>query len=265
MTISDETLMAFSDGELSAEERAAVELAIRENPELAKRVARHRALRDRVSLAYSAELSESVPERLSAAVRRSAAPLSGKVVNINEARVAMRAAAKDDSRAANDESSYRPGWRSLGGIAAGVLLGLGVGYALWQPGSGPISRDRHGTLIASGPLNSALTAQLAAEQSPRSAIQLGISFRDKSGAYCRSFAISGAANPVGIACHRGEDWQIQSFERSQRGEGGGEYRTAGSGMPPWLLKSIESQIAGGPLDQAAEAAARQQGWQPSAR
>lgn len=266
MTISDETLMAFSDGELSGEERAAVERAIQDNPELEKRVARHRALRDRIKLAYSADLSEPVPDRLLAAARRSApAAASGKVVNLNEARAAVaRQAARDDSRAAGDESSYKPGWRSLGGIAAGILLGLGVGYGLWQQG-GPIGRNAEGVLIATGTLKSALTAQLAAEQAPAAGVRIGISFRDKSGDYCRSFALSGAATPVGIACRHGADWQIQTLMKGQAAEGGGEYRTAGTQMPPLLLQSIEAQIAGEPLDQAAEAAARRQGWQAPAR
>ncbi len=266
MTISDETIMAYSDGELGGEERAAVERAIRENPELEKRLARHRALRDRITLAYSAELSEPVSERLLAAARRAAtSPTTGKVVNLNAAHAAMaRRAARDDSRAANDESSYKPGWQSLGGMAAGILLGLGVGYGLWQQGGTPIARDAGGALIATGRLKSALTAQLAAEQTPTSRVHIGISFRDKAGGFCRSFALSGMA-AVGVACHHGGEWQIQALMKGQGGEDGGQYRTAGTEMPPLLLKSIEAEISGEPLDQAAEAVARQQGWQAPAR
>lgn len=267
MTISDETIMAYSDGELSGEERAAVERAIREDPELEKRLARHRALRDRITLAYSAELSEPVPERLLAAARPAAtSPTTGKIVNLNAAQAAMaRRAARDDSRAANDESSYKPGWRSLGGIAAGILLGLGVGYGLWQQGDGPIARDAGGALIATGRLKSALTTQLAAEQTPTSLVHIGMSFQDKAGGFCRSFALSGAAAPVGVACHHGTEWQIESLMRGQASADGGQYRTAGTPMPPLLLKSIEAEISGEPLDQEAEAAARQEGWQAPTR
>jgi len=262
MNISDETIMAYSDGELSAEERAAVERAIQGNPELEMRVARHRGLRDRLKLAYSAELSEPVPDRLLAAARRAAsAPTDGKVVNLNDA----RQAAQDDSRAANDESPYKTGWRSLGGIAAGILLGLGVGYGMWQQGGGPITRDASGALVATGRLKSALTAQLTADQTPTSRVHIGISFRSKAGDFCRSFALSGAAAPVGVACHHGAEWQIQSLMKGEAGEVGGQYRTAGTEMPPLLLKSIEAEISGEPLDQAAEAVARQQGWQAPAR
>jgi anti-sigma factor RsiW len=267
MTISDETIMAYSDGELSGEERAAVERAIQENPELEQRVARHRALRDRIELAYSAELSEPVPDRLLAAAGRAAsAPAGSKVVNLNDARAAVaRQVARDDSRAANDESPYTPGWRSLSGIAAGILLGLGVGYGVWQHGDGPIARDANGALIATGHLKSALTAQLAADQTPTSRVHIGISFRDKAGDFCRSFVLSGTAAPVGVACRHGAEWQIQSLMKSQASEDGGSYRTAGTEMPPLLLKSIEAEISGEPLDQAAEVVARQQGWQTPPR
>jgi len=48
MSIPDETLMAFADGELDPVTRDAVESAIREDPHLQLKVAEHRALRQRV-------------------------------------------------------------------------------------------------------------------------------------------------------------------------------------------------------------------------
>jgi anti-sigma factor RsiW len=56
MSIPDETLMAFADGELDPVTRDAVESAIREDPHLQLKVAEHRALRQRVESAYAAEL-----------------------------------------------------------------------------------------------------------------------------------------------------------------------------------------------------------------
>ena len=55
---------AYADGELDPAARAAVESAMREDPQIEKRVAEHRLLRQRINAAYSAELSEGVPERL---------------------------------------------------------------------------------------------------------------------------------------------------------------------------------------------------------
>src|SRR5258707_13515564 len=85
MKISDETLMAYADGELDAAARAAVESAMREDPQIEARVAAHRTLRRKVQAAYSAELSEEVPEHLLAAAR-GVGHTRGKVVNLRDAR-----------------------------------------------------------------------------------------------------------------------------------------------------------------------------------
>src|ERR1700731_1595178 len=90
MTISDETLMAYADGELDAAQKAAVETAMRDDPQIEKRLAQHRALRQRVHAAYSAELSEPVPERLLTAARGVARTHGSKVVSLEEARAAMK-------------------------------------------------------------------------------------------------------------------------------------------------------------------------------
>jgi hypothetical protein len=268
MNISDETLMAFTDGELQGEEREAVERAMRENPEIEKRIARHRALRERIKLAYSAELKQPVPDRLLAAARRAAnGTQSASIVSLDEARAAAlaRQSARSDAHAATRAGAARMWWRPLGSIAAGVLLGLGLGYGLWQQGGGPVARNAAGSLVAAGPLKAALEEQLVAEQGPRSRVHIGISFLAKSGEYCRSFALTGASAPAGIACHRGGDWQIQALTQTPSGETAGGYRTAGTALPALLLKSIETQIQGEPLDQAGESAARQRGWQPAVR
>jgi hypothetical protein len=267
MNISDETLMAFSDGELHGEAKEAVERAMRENPEIEKRIARHRALRERIKLAYSAELSEPVPERLLSAARRAAnGTQSGNVVSLDEARAAlMRQNARGDARTATQAGAGRVWWRPLGSIAAGVLLGMGLGYCLWQQGGGPVARNAAGSLIATGQLKAALGEQLVAQQGPSSRVHIGISFLAKSGEYCRSFALAGVSSPTGIACHRGGDWQIQALTQTSIGEAGGGYRTAATELPALLLKSIEAQIQGEPLDQAGEAAARQRDWQPAPR
>lgn len=258
MNISDETLMAFADGELDGAERAAIEAAMRENPEIERRIARHRALKERIRLAYSAELAEPVPERLLAAARR--AP--GKVVDLGEARAAhaREAQALKASRAAS--SASRRWWQPLGAIAAGVLLGLGLGYGVWQQNNGLLTRDASGAWVARGDLAAALSHQLAAEQTANSKIRMGVSYLAKSGEYCRAFQMTGASSPAGIACRRGDEWQLEAL--AQGLSDGGEYRTAGSGLPPLLLQSMQASIKGEPLDQAGESTARAQGWQAAA-
>jgi hypothetical protein len=252
MTISDETLMAFADGELDAAARSAVELALRADPQLEKRVAEHRALRQRIQAAYSAELSEPVPERLVMAASRRADVLGTNVVDLQDARHAM---ARD--------AAARPlklWWRPVGSIAASLIIGLGIGYGSWHQ-TPPLNRSADGALVASGELAKALSQHLSAEQSPALAVQIGLSFLAKSGDYCRTFSLSGAVSPAGVACHHGRQWQIQMLTQSVgAADAPAAYRTAATGMPPAILKAVEEQISGEPLDQTAESAARSKGW-----
>ncbi|HWX81210.1 MAG TPA: hypothetical protein VNZ02_14005 [Steroidobacteraceae bacterium] len=254
MTISDETLMAFADGELDDAARSAVESALRADPQLQKRVAEHRALRQRIQAAYSSELSEPVPERLLSAARGKVDPSGTNVVNLQDAREAMvRNAARARPR--------KTWWQPVGSIAASLMIGLGLGYGVWHQSSAPLTRNGGGALVASGPLAEALSQQLSADRSPAAAVQIGISFLARSGDYCRTFVLAGAVSPAGLACHHGQEWQIQTLTQSAgTGNATAPYRTATSEMPPAILKAVEEQNAGEPLDPAAESAARSKDW-----
>ena len=257
MTISDETLMAYADGELDAAARAAVESAMREDPQIEARVAAHRTLRRQVQAAYSAELSEDVPEGLLAAVR-GAENARSKVVRLQDARTAMK-------RGASHVRPLRRQWRTAGTIAASLVAGVGLGFFMWGPTESPLLRSAGGALVARGQLAQALSSQLAAEQSRSSAVQIGVSFRAKSGDYCRTFALSGAVSPSGLACRHGGEWQVQALTQEPGTAGGSGYRTAGSAISAAILQSVEGQIAGEPLDQAGERAARQRSWSAADR
>jgi anti-sigma factor RsiW len=77
MSIPDELLMAYADGELNdaehASERAKVEAAIKADADVGRRVEQHRALRARLSTSFDRVLDEPVPDRLIAAIRRAPA------------------------------------------------------------------------------------------------------------------------------------------------------------------------------------------------
>jgi hypothetical protein len=252
MTISDEVLMAYADGELDATAREAVESAMREDPQIAERVARHSALRRRVREGYSAVLLEDVPERLLRAAQGAAAT-GRKVVNLQEAR-APREHSAPRTRPLRQ-------WRTVAAMAASVIVGVGVGFFIWGRTVPPFARGADGALVARGQLAQALSNQLAAEQSRASSVQIGLSFLAKSGDYCRTFALSGEQSPAGVACRHGEEWQVRAVTQgSDQAAGAAEYRTAGSTMPAMIRELVEAQVAGEPLDQAGERAARQRDW-----
>lgn len=251
MTISDETLMAFADGELDGAARAAVELALREDPQIEKRIAEHRAMRQRLHAAYAAELLEDIPDRLLTAARAGTPAAQGKAVI---------------ERSASRARPLRMRWRLPASMAASLMIGLGVGYFVLLPVNSPLMRSASGAMIARGPLAAALSNQLAAEQSPASPVQIGLSFLAKSGDYCRTFVLSGATSPAGLACRRGAQWQVLTLtEERAAAAGESAYRTAGSAVPATILKAVDDQISGEPLDQAGESAARRRDWKAADR
>jgi hypothetical protein len=86
-------------------------------------------------------------------------------------------------------------------------------------------------------------------------VRVPVSFRDRSGAYCRVFTSSAAD---GIACRDGSGWALRETRAGAAGEAT-EYRQAGSGDAA-LMTAAQAMMAGDPLDAAAEARAKAAGW-----
>ena len=259
MILSDETLMAYVDGELDAEARTAVDAAVATDPEVAQRVAQHKALRLSLQRTYDEVLTEPVPQRLVNAAR--SAPAGAHEARVADLASARAARAKSHRRALPSRVS----WSQWGTIAASLLVGLIIGQFFLNTGDvGPFV-TRGGQLLARGALAQALSAQLASNQSQSSAVQIGVSFRARGGTYCRTFALSDAQSQertlAGLACHERGTWQIEVLAPGEA-RAPGAYRMAGSQAPKAVLQALEDRIAGEPLDAPGEAAARQHGWQP---
>jgi hypothetical protein len=253
MTFSEETLMAYVDGELEAAACAELERALAADPELAARVARHRSLRQTLRSAYAPVLDEPVPARLLAAA--SAAPAAAPRFEA-EARsnvVSLRGARVRRAR--------RWTAREWAAIAASLILGAIVSPLAIRSLDAPPLRASGGGLVASGALAGALSHQLASRQAPDAQVRIGMTFLAKSGGYCRTFTLRGSGHLAGIACHNDGRWQVEALAKSA-GEptADGAYRQAASSLPPAILQTVQSQIAGDPLDTRSEAAALARGW-----
>jgi len=263
MSFSDETLMAYADGELEPALAARVEEAMRADPRVEEAVRRHRALRADVFAAFAGVLDEPVPERLqpgaapATAAEPATKPVSAPVAGAGAATVhsleARRAARQ--AQAARPEP-VRPRW---GALAASLAVGVLAGALGWQAfdnaGQAPFGR-RGGAMVAQGELADALSQRLAAEPAQADAVRLGVSFRDRDGAYCRSFMLGTTG---GFACRQGGEWRIPVMAQAEQAQAGA-YRQAGSAMPAAVLDAIDQRIAGGTLDAPAERAARDRGW-----
>ena len=245
MNFSEETLMAYADGELDPPTRVALEAAMAADPALAQRVARHRALRARLQAAFDPVLDEPLPKRLIESVR--GAPVKRPAAKV----IPLRRTA-----------APRWSWPQLGALAASLVLGALLGPLLLRaPADGGAVIARDGQLHAGGVLARALTEQLASNQPPTAAVQVGVSVRTRDGTYCRSFVLREQSSLAGLACREHEAWRLEVLAQnpSQPAAAGG-YRTAGSALPPSVARALDELRAGEPLDAAAEAAARERGW-----
>lgn len=243
MKFSDETLMAYADGELDPATRGAVERAIRADPTLAAKVRQHTAMRSNVFAAFAPIASEPVPPRLTSATR------SGKVIQLKTARA---------PRAEPNQEKDRWSWPEWGGIAAALMVGVLAGGAgmIGLQDQPPLMAGADGALQAQGGLADALSTQLANAGAAGSTVKIGVSFEAKDGGYCRSFVMGAAA---GLACRNGEQWTVPVMAQALAAPGG-DYRQASSAMPPLVLDAIDQRMAGQTLDAKAEEAARERGW-----
>lgn len=236
MSISEEQLAAFADGELEGAEHDAVAAAVAADPALAQKVAAHRRLRDTLGAHFAPILDQPVPERLRAAVTGQD---DHEVVDI--------LAARRERNAVQASGKGRKGLRWQ--WVAGPALAASLLVALFLPRGG-------GATYASGPLAQALNSQLVATQPADARTRILLSFREKGGDYCRVFS---SAAKSGIACHTRRGWKL--VRTMAGGEASGtQYRQAGS--PDAKLLAEAQKMASGPaLDGSAELQARKDGWQ----
>lgn len=252
MNISDEQLMAYADGELDAAQRLAIEAALAQDAQLAARLRQHRALRSRLQSAHEPMLGEPVPQRFLDLLK------AGEPARRDAQVLAFKPRAAKPATAPAPAARRLPFW---GALAASALLGVVASVVALRSGNRANVEMVAGVMVARGALANALNNQLAATQDRMAAIHLDLSYRDRAGAYCRVFGLRSQAALSGVACRQGSEWQLQMLTASPGNAGtGSAYQQAGSGMPDAVLKLVQSQINGEPLDSAAEARAAGAGW-----
>jgi hypothetical protein len=241
MLFNDKTLMAYVDGELDETARAAIDAAIATDPELARRVARHRALRERLHRELDPVMQEPVPGRLLAAARSVPAPRAGTVVPLRRVPLAGWS------------------WPQWGAMAASLVVGILLAPILWRQPPAPVG-VRNGQLLASGTLARALSEQLASTQPANAPVRMGVRFVSRRGRYCRTFVLRDRSALAGVACREQDGWILKAVATSPSTETG-EYRLAASSLPPGIERTVNDLIDGEPLDASAEVSARASGWQ----
>jgi hypothetical protein len=233
MKFSQETLMAYADGELDDETRRAIEAEMAVDPEIAREIERQRAVRADVGAAFAGVLDEQIPDRL------------------------LRAAKKSQASPPLRQWSW-PEWTS---IAASLVIGVVAGRAILQSPAeerGIVATASDGHIIAGGQLAQALSEQLSSDDG--AGVDIGLTFRSKSGEYCRTFGTRVGMDVVGFACRDAEVWRIDMLSTTKPTEAGGDYRMASTQLPAPIVQAIADRMQGEALDADQEAIARQRRW-----
>jgi hypothetical protein len=241
MTISDEMLMAYLDNELPHDERARVDAALIADAEVRARLERQTRVHAMLDKAFGPVVNERVPEHL--------------------VQLALDAPVSWRWRLTRGLSALLGGGETRGvprfaPAMALVVVALGAGFFLARlmPAT-----DAAGPLAARGSLAQALETQLASDDvlnGPR----VGVTFRSKDGAVCRTFDMNASQdNHAGVACRDADGWAIATLAAAEA-RTGTPYETASAGMPSAVRDAVAQMIGGAAFDAEAERRARDAGW-----
>lgn len=238
MSINEEILAAYADGELDGAEASRVAKAVASDPALAARVEAHRALKAQLAAHYAPIAEQAVPAHLATLLSGATderADGSGKVISF---------------AAARQKRGLVPLLRRWGPIA-GPALAATLVLAVLQPWNGGSPEG-----YADPALAAALDIQLVATQPADAETRILLSFERNGGGICRVWR---GGTEGGIACRDDTGWKIeQQFALGESVRG--EFRQAGSEAD--LLAAAQDMAAGGALDADAEMSARDRGWKP---
>lgn len=241
MTISDEKLMAYADGELPPDEAAEVERAIAEDEALAAKVAVFADVRREVKRALDA--APDVPDALVAKVRALA-----------EADRAIHRAGIEPGKVIDLASRRRtvPLWQLPAAAAVALAIGIASGWFA-RPGG----ETADGLAVAG--LSDPAIAEALETVAAGARIDLGggaefaaiATFRDGEGQLCREFEHDreDGATVVAVACRGETAWDVR-FAVAAAAEGDQGYAPASS------LETLDAYLsamgAGAPLSDKEE-------------
>ena len=256
MTVSDEEVFAYVDGELPPEAMAKITDAMGKDPALAARIQAQRDLRRLLSGAHAGVLREPVPPGLKAAATATGGR-PAEVIAFPQPKPKEKAKDKAKLQKPVLPTAGRPTFRkppAWAAMAACLVAGLAVGrLALPSP---PTADGRAAvTPMAVGPLARALEDGAAGQA--QDAVRIGVTFKSQDGRWCRTF--EGQAQ-AGVACRADGSWRVLASSPAAPKAQGGEYRQAASQAPTAVMAVVDDMISGAPLDAAGETQAIKNNW-----
>ena len=276
--VTDEILMAYADGELSPDERDALEALLNRDATLRMRLAPFVVTRREIASTYEPTLDEPVPEHLVAAILRAPTPTRDRTPATSPSESWL-------SRALTAiGSTLFPHGASLATAASvAVLVSAGAlgGWLASQPAptqEGGLIATTGSGLTASGALANALestpSGTASALDANGAAIIPVMSFHQAdSDGVCREYRVRNAAagepDYAGLAC-RADDgvWHVAVHVETPKAtavqaENGNTYQTATGPNAPAVDAVADTLISGDALGRDEEKALLENGWRPA--
>jgi hypothetical protein len=247
--IDDDTLQAYVDGELDAEDAARIDAALATDDVLRHRVRQAHELRAHLTATFDPVLDEPIPAHLSALLQPPAAD-----AHVTATAHRMRAARRG-SGTTRHRTPRR--WLVPGAAVAASIAVLAV--ALWWKSGNELVSMHGGQQFAAGALSRALDQGLASAPDPHASIAIGLTFRSADGHICRTFVQHSQPALAGLACHDADGWTLPVLSTPEK-SAGGELRQAASTLPPEVQAAVDARLQGNVFDAQQERAARHAGW-----
>lgn len=237
---SDEDLMRASDGELSTEDMARLDLDCAIDGDLASR------------RATFGRFNRLTREAFPAAVDPRDADLTRLIASAG-------AGSTNGSWAHRLRGAFAPRRVAVWGAAAAACFVAGLMIGQWDgpSSSGPGFALADNGQIADAALVRVLDQRLVGQGADGDGRSVGLTFRDADGRWCRTFQ-SGPGSVAGLACRSGDGWALEALAASNAASG--QVRMAASDTPAPVLAAVDALIAGDVLAAKDEAEARDGGW-----
>lgn len=270
--LSDETLMAYADGELDAAARSRVEAILARDPESRQRLEIFSSTGEPLKQLYNKPMEEPVPPHLVALV------LCGKETVQEPVRHIVETPRAGGWMAALTNIFAPPQWAMVGAFGSLFLvLGISGGWLLHDATqtrgdtmSGLVSLDK-GQIFAKGPFKSALetapSGMPVALETGQSGFSMraALTFKNRLQNYCRQYDVKTPDSQyAGIAC-RGSDghWRLEiNMAAAPRSLSGERTQPAGGKGSTEVETAVNSVIEGDALGRDDEENLIRNKWRP---
>jgi anti-sigma factor RsiW len=243
MIYSDDILMAYADGELPADQMAAVAAAAQDDPAIAARIDLFRQSRSAVAAALA------LPPRQDAG----SDPIAALVRKLDQApQPQTQPQMQSGTVIPLPPRRTVPMWQ----LAAAASIAFAVGLSFALSGTGPATTDLAALMIATpDSLGQALdTLPAGTRQAVAGAeIEVIASFTTADGTFCREFEVDAPDDRtvVSVACRDGATWDLRLAIAAVSDTGGYAPASSLDALDAWLVATDASE----PMSVAQEALA----------